>query len=116
MDTTEITTTTTDEPRPQPTDVRLVRIVSLSDDEFDDAVAEHGAGAADLTPYLSQWDYGEENDHAAVVNGYTPLADAQRFGTEEIVHDGITYWCAPDDGLRMCTLLREPLTPPENES
>lgn len=86
---------------------RLVRIVTLQGDEFDEVV---GMPDEQLTEHLARWDYGDENDGAATVNGYVSVAEAKRFGAETTQHDGIEYWRSVDHDLRMCSLLRRPLT------
>ena len=88
-------------------DTLLVRIVTLDGGEFDEVA---GLPKDELTAHLSQWDYGTENDGAATINGYTPIDEAERFGAQTITHGGLKYWIAVDHGLRMCSLLRLPLT------
>lgn len=85
----------------------LVRIVTLEGDEFDEVAA---LPADELTAHLAQWDYGMENDGAATINGYDTIDEAERFGAQTAAHGGLEYWLAVDHGLRMCSLLRRPLT------
>jgi len=87
-------------------DARLVSIVTLEGDDFD-AVVDFPD--EDLTEYLAQWDFGDENDGAATVNGYTDIEDAKRFGAETVEHGGLTYWRTVDRDLRMVSLMRKPL-------
>jgi hypothetical protein len=95
---------------PTSTDDLLVRIVTLDGDDFDE-VAE--LPDDELTEHLSLWDYGDENDGAATINGYVSVSEAERFGAETTTHGGIEYWRAVDHDLRMCSLLRRPLQPLE---
>ena len=88
-------------------DTLLVQIITLDGDEFDE-VAE--LPEAELAAHLSQWDYGDENDGAATINGYIPIAEAEKFGAQTTTYGGLTYWLTVDHGLRMCSLLRLPLT------
>jgi hypothetical protein len=92
---------------PVPKDTQLVEIISLNGDEFDSALELH---ADDLAAYLAQWDYGDENDMAAPINGYTSVSDAERFGAEIISHDNLQYWLTIDRNFGMCSLMRRPLT------
>lgn len=100
------TTTTSEITETAITDERLVRIITLDGDEFDEVSARP---VAKLAEHLSLWDYGDENDQAATINGYVSVTEAERFGANPVTHGGIEYWIAVDNDLRMCSLLRRPL-------
>lgn len=85
---------------------QLVQIITLRDDEFTE-VSEYQEGQ--LAAHLSQWDYGDENDQAATINGYVSISEAERFGAQTLHHGGIEYWITVDHDLRMCSLLRRPI-------
>lgn len=91
---------------------RLVRIVSLSGDDYETAVDEindNGGSTSAAVEYLSQWDYGDENDNAAPTNGYVDQTWLEKFAHHVVEHNNITYWLIANHDLGDYTLYRKPL-------
>lgn len=93
----------------------LVPIVHLSGDDYEhavDAANDNGGSTDAVVAYLAQWDYGEENDGAAEVNGHTQLAELERLPQQlhEVDHGGLHYWLGIAHGLRHYSLYRRPLS------
>lgn len=93
----------------------LVLVIHLSGDDYERAVdeANNRGGSTDaVAEHLSQWDYGEETDAAAEVNGHTDLSDllALSHQVHEVSVGGLDYWLQLDHGLRFYALYRRPLT------
>lgn len=93
----------------------LVNVIFLSGDDYEtavDAANDHGGSTDAVVAYLAQWDYGDENDGAAEVNGHTQLAELERLPQQlhEADHGGLHYWLGIDHGLRHYSLYRRPLS------
>lgn len=93
---------------------KLVNIVDLGGEDYEravDAANERGGSVDAVIAYLAQWDYGDENDNAAEVNGYTDLAElgSLRHQLHEGDHGGLHYWLVLDHGLGFYSLYRRPL-------
>lgn len=92
----------------------LVHIVTLNDEEYEravDAANDEGGSVQAVAKHLAKWDYGDENDGAASVNGYTNLSDLEA-GPHQIhtVDIGdLHYWLVIDHGLRFYALYRRPI-------
>lgn len=90
----------------------LVNIIFLSGDDYEaavDAANDHGGSTDAVVAYLAQWDYGEENDGAAEVNGHTQLERLPQ-QLHEVDHGGLHYWLGIDHGLSHYCLYRRPLS------
>lgn len=72
---------------------------------------ECGGSVHAVVEYLSQWDYGEEKDAEASVNGYTDLSEIHSWSHQ--VHEddcrGTHYWLVLDHGLCFYALYRRPI-------
>lgn len=95
----------------------LVLITDVDGDDYERAFTEankRGGSVRDAAvEYLAQWDFGDENDNAAEVNGYTQLEELQNHPhmLHEVDHGGLHYWLQLDHGLRFYALYRRPLGP-----
>lgn len=92
----------------------LVLIVFMDGEDYEnavDAANDLGGSTEAVVEYLSQWDFGEEDDNAASITGYTDLADleANRHQLHEVDHGGLHYWLQLDHALGIYALYRRPL-------
>lgn len=101
--------------RNKPDDTVLVPVVHLSGDDYDAAV---DLSEGDLTTlesvhtviaHMAQWDYDEETDGAAAINGLNTLGELKALphDLDEHHHAGTDYLMLSDAGLRFCALYRE---------
>lgn len=94
----------------------LVCVIFLQGQNYEDAVDAAkvlGGSTEAVVQHLAGWDYGEETDGAASVNGHTELIELenQPHQLHEVDHDGIHYWLQLDHQLGIYGLYRRPLTP-----
>ena len=99
------------------TDTRLVHIITLTGQDYDDAVqaAEAEGGSVDaVARHLAQWDHGAEADDAALLwpDDMPTRADLgrQRHQLHSARVGGLEYLVQIDHGLRMYALYRPTLT------
>ncbi|QTP19093.1 hypothetical protein [Micrococcus luteus] len=99
------------------TDTRLVHVITLAGQDYDDAVqaAEAEGGSVDaVARHLAQWDYGTESDDAALLwpEDMPTRADLgrQRHQLHTARVRGLQYLVQIDHGLRMYALYRPTLT------
>lgn len=93
----------------------LICVVTLTGDDYATAVDEindNGGSSRAAVEYLAGWDYGTENDQAAVVNGASERQDVERwFPTEQITVNGTAYWFCADHPGSTYALYRRPVRP-----
>lgn len=92
---------------------RLVRIVDLSGQNYEDAVDaidDMGGSTGAAVKHLSQWDFGQETDNdAAVIDNYTSRNHVENLAHHREEHNSISYWLIADHSLRHYALYRRPL-------
>ncbi|QCP08426.1 hypothetical protein FDF08_10940 [Micrococcus luteus] len=99
------------------TDTRLVHIITLTGQDYDDAVrvAETEGGSVDaVARHLAQWDHGAEADDAALLWPEDMPTRADLGCQPHQLHaarvGGLGYLVQIDHGLRMYALYRPTLT------
>jgi len=100
-----------------PKETALTPVIVMHGDEYDEAVdlSETEVLTQDsidvIVEYLAQWDYGDETDGAAEVNGTNTLGELLRLphDLDEATYGGIDYLLLSDAGLRFLALYRQPL-------
>ncbi|WP_026820023.1 hypothetical protein [Arthrobacter castelli] len=92
----------------------LVDIIHLQGDDYEtavDAANDQGGSTEAVVAYLAQFDYGDETDSVAEINGHTKFVELERLQHQlhEADHGGLHYWLQVDHGLRFYGLYRRPL-------
>lgn len=85
----------------------FLTIVFLQGDEADEPFRiwdEEGLDA--VTEYLAQWDYGSENDGAALIMGDTYPAISDIIGNADYVDRSGDYWVVRHPGRLYISLIR----------
>lgn len=93
----------------------LVCVVFLQGQDYNDAVDaanETGGSTEAVVKHLAQWDFGDETDGAATVNGHTDLTELEHLPHQlhEVDHGGLHYWLQLDHRLGIYGLYRRPLS------
>jgi len=95
--------------------VPLICVIFIQSQEYEDAVDAanaRGGSTEAVVKHLAQWDFGEETDGAASVNGYTDLSELESLPHQlhEVDHGGLHYWLQLDHHLGIYGLYRRPLS------
>lgn len=93
----------------------LICIMFCQDDSYNevvDAANDAGGSTHAVVAHLAQGDYGEENDSAARINGYTQREELERgpHQIHEVEHGGLHYWLQLDHHIGIYGLYRRPLS------
>lgn len=91
----------------------LTHIIYLTGDEYDNAnieIDKRGGSTRDAISYFQQWDYGDDTDKEAEVNGFTDQEWVEFQPCHIIDYGGITYWLIADHTRGYYSLYRKPLS------
>lgn len=90
----------------------LVCITFQTGDDYEIVVDEANArgGSVDaVIEFLTNWDFGDEDDNAATIMGHTERVDLEKQTYHEGDYGNLHYWLIADHGMRHYALYRRRL-------
>lgn len=95
---------------------KMVPIVFLQGDDYEQAVDEinaYGGSTDAAVEYLSRWDYGDETDNAAEINGHSDISQNRPY--HRVESNGLAYFFVADHSLGTYGLYRAPISADPNK-